>query len=181
MELPPRARRIQVVGMAKGGDQGTTSACAENTTASHAPTPPPRNYLRVRGEYLLLSFWHLLMMELPPRARRIRAREADTGVWPGTTSACAENTGRGRVRCCPAGNYLRVRGEYLSQMRSRPSVTELPPRARRIHHLGMPIWESNGTTSACAENTSLRSDSHPPQRNYLRVRGEYSSPKTFLC
>ena len=52
-------------------------------------------------------------------------------------------------------------------------VSELPPRARRIH---MGLWGciiKGGTTSACAENTHRGSPPHTPHRNYLRVRGEY--------
>ena len=50
---------------------------------------------------------------------------------------------------------------------------ELPPRARRIRSgfdcdLGL-----TGTTSACAENTDIRSEKSPCGWNYLRVRGEY--------
>ena len=57
--------------------------------------------------------------------------------------------------------------------------SELPPRARRI-----PVWvnsrgNTNGTTSACAENTSRYPASHAWIWNYLRVRGEYP-PQTPL-
>ena len=53
MELPPRARRIQLWIISRLGSEGTTSACAENTHA-HPQKPPTRgNYLRVRGEYSL--------------------------------------------------------------------------------------------------------------------------------
>ena len=50
-ELPPRARRIHVDLDSRVADDGTTSACAENT--SHAPIRKAYlwNYLRVRGEY----------------------------------------------------------------------------------------------------------------------------------
>ena len=51
------------------------------------------------------------------------------------------------------GNYLRVRGEYNSFPTITGSLTELPPRARRI--LKLDAWGVMmlGTTSACAENT----------------------------
>ena len=51
-----------------------------------------RNYLRVRGEYNLVARKRITQMELPPRARRIHAIEADSTYYSGTTSACAENT-----------------------------------------------------------------------------------------
>ena len=50
-ELPPRARRIQILRPPTGHPLGTTSACAENTMATLSMAPPHRNYLRVRGEY----------------------------------------------------------------------------------------------------------------------------------
>ena len=70
-ELPPRARRIL---LEQSGDlqiQGTTSACAENTARILADSWPVRNYLRVRGEYMLLIDAGDVRWELPPRARRI--------------------------------------------------------------------------------------------------------------
>ena len=50
-ELPPRARRIQRVAVTIVGDEGTTSACAENTGNIQVRLDFMRNYLRVRGEY----------------------------------------------------------------------------------------------------------------------------------
>ena len=52
-ELPPRARRIQVVNLPTRANVGTTSACAENTACFSVMRAPTRNYLRVRGEYRL--------------------------------------------------------------------------------------------------------------------------------
>ena len=71
----------------------------------------------------------------------------------GTTSACAENTDCLMRFAYGFWNYLRVRGEYVSQAKSCVSFWELPPRARRIlqiKHIDLgKMW------------------------NYLRVRGEY--------
>ena len=50
---------------------------------------------------------------------------------------------------------------------------ELPPRARRIRRRRAPPRSSTGTTSACAENTSVRGVYPQKHGNYLRVRGEY--------
>ena len=70
-------------------------------------------------------------------------------------------------------NYLRVRGEYWKSWPYSRGITELPPRARRIHVGEYAAQRLLGTTSACAENTfqGLTQVSHG--RNYLRVRGEY--------
>ena len=70
-------------------------------------------------------------------------------------------------------NYLRVRGEYLVLGLNTLRTTELPPRARRIQEASGTEIEINGTTSACAENTTLTQHLTTIIRNYLRVRGEY--------
>ena len=71
---------------------GTTSACAENTSKALASDMISRNYLRVRGEYAPARPLGIFSSELPPRARRIPAREVMAAATEGTTSACAENT-----------------------------------------------------------------------------------------
>ena len=73
------------------------------------------------------------------------------------------------------GNYLRVRGEYEHIGGLADLKLELPPRARRIHVLDALAAGTFGTTSACAENTSVSGSPLIWCRNYLRVRGEYRS------
>ena len=51
-ELPPRARRIRILNNLRGPQEGTTSACAENTIVWWTKSMMSWNYLRVRGEYL---------------------------------------------------------------------------------------------------------------------------------
>ena len=91
----------------------------------------------------------------------------------GTTSACAENTCRNPQNAFLDWNYLRVRGEYGEEKLVFSAHLELPPRARRIHEALGELLAAEGTTSACAENTSTCVDARPLVRNYLRVRGEY--------
>ena len=213
-ELPPRARRIRQVRFRNIPNDGTTSACAENTAQGPADPQPYRNYLRVRGEYLTDAFPFDASLELPPRARRIlfpgrpskrskgttsacaentityrytsvtpwnylRVRGEYNSNWVyrdytlGTTSACAENTPRSIVRYQCQRNYLRVRGEYTVGETYESFVTELPPRARRIRALGNHFKRILGTTSACAENTTVPWSAGIMPWNYLRVRGEY--------
>ena len=93
-ELPPRARRIPGHGCCIAHNQGTTSACAENTIEDDAGVAHAGNYLRVRGEYGVPGHMMDMDEELPPRARRIRGAHAIRVSQPGTTSACAENTRR---------------------------------------------------------------------------------------
>ena len=70
-ELPPRARRIQIIKSNIRGVGGTTSACAENTQHPESFAQTGRNYLRVRGEYENMQVNVSEGLELPPRARRI--------------------------------------------------------------------------------------------------------------
>ena len=153
--------------------RGTTSACAENTIRLPARLRGHRNYLRVRGEYIMQSYSRKYCMELPPRARRIQAAAWHHAGILGTTSACAENTKPRLANSNSIRNYLRVRGEYVGIELVGEYCEELPPRARRIRGQGTTHTGSNGTTSACAENTHQRSTPARPHRNYLRVRGEY--------
>ena len=152
-ELPPRARRIQKESRIVVFKLGTTSACAENTGIICEHFHFLRNYLRVRGEYLLGVVIGFTYWELPPRARRIRESLAPLLAVAGTTSACAENTRVSRLHRHTGRNYLRVRGEY--------NLTALK------------IMQQGGTTSACAENTPAPVTFCENQWNYLRVRGEY--------
>ena len=139
-----------------------------------AATPgKPRNYLRVRGEYAKPIPTCGPPRELPPRTRRILHQVPTSLVLFGTTSAYAENTVQRLRRLGPRGNYLRVRGEYLSTGGETHPAVELPPRTRRIPSKMIQAIGWQGTTSAYAENTSSRLGRSGRGRNYLRVRGEY--------
>ena len=153
LELPPRARRIQpfILPINFGGV----------------------NYLRVRGEYPATPSSGSPLLELPPRARRILRLRFLQGRTQGTTSACAENTPGYYLRGRSDLNYLRVRGEYLHTILTPTEIEELPPRARRIPHKAITARGGDGTTSACAENTTDLAVSLLIMWNYLRVRGEY--------
>ena len=152
-ELPPRARRILSRHEGIRLEHGTTSACAENTNNQRRNHQKPRNYLRVRGEYVGAPGNEFPNFELPPRARRILRRLVSTLRVRGTTSACAENTRTQSFQSSIRWNYLRVRGEYKSNTLIFAKCEELPPRARRIHEKSLSVMVGIGTTSACAENT----------------------------
>ena len=135
---------------------GTTSACAENTPCLTIPSCRSRNYLRVRGEYTSSKASFSAFVELPPRARRILNGGNDHDIVVGTTSACAENTSLCVSSLRSRGNYLRVRGEYVMVGIVFTRISELPPRARRIHGVQQAPVVVLGTTSACAENTGQK-------------------------
>ena len=180
-ELPPRARRIRPSGIDRWAGDGTTSACAENTVGLLGHLEWYWNYLRVRGEYEGPGGSSERLVELPPRARRIREWLSGVGDTIGTTSACAENTRRLPGRKARIWNYLRVRGEYSEPLRIAPHNPELPPRARRIQPACCARSIVQGTTSACAENTRLCRLPRGLRRNYLRVRGEYTPLTIFFA
>ena len=59
-----------------------------------------------------MKVFRRVVMELPPRTRRIpRVGVVSTGAV-GTTSAYAENTAARQQQLGSVRNYLRVRGEY---------------------------------------------------------------------
>ena len=152
-ELPPRARRIHTRVTRLTSVVGTTSACAENTQQLGIGDRIQGNYLRVRGEYFFNLGYRHDLVELPPRARRIRLAFQTILTIRGTTSACAENTKTPQKQRKTPGNYLRVRGEYAEAFDTSDKATELPPRARRIRRTPPQAQSLIGTTSACAENT----------------------------
>ena len=174
-ELPPRARRILRKSACSWWKSGTTSACAENTRHRRGHHRGFWNYLRVRGEYPCIIHRIIELLELPPRARRILAKVMNWLDEKGTTSACAENTGSISHTALRSRNYLRVRGEYTAEQLETLYSEELPPRARRIRCKMTPIQIHIGTTSACAENTKPILFAILFHRNYLRVRGEYTT------
>ena len=154
-ELPPRTRRIPSPYFLQYFSTGTTSAHAENTMAAIVPTSSLWNYLRARGEYSLLPETTGLIRELPPRTRRIRAKDVRKLCRFGTTSAHAENTTHTDLASTLRWNYLRARGEYANSGWVVETKRELPPRTRRIQTLDYFESVLAGTTSAHAENTSL--------------------------
>ena len=118
--------------------------------------PLLRNYLRARGEYLMVAKLTGGAWELPPRTRRIPHGSTPACVYVRTTSAHAENTLSGsRVSGSPR-NYLRARGEYFLDASALFIRSELPPRTRRILNVEFAGGNEVGTTSAHAENTCHR-------------------------
>ena len=71
-----------------------------------------------------------------------------------------------------------MRGEYFRLLSARSEPLELPPRARRIRGVMFATYVSDGTTSACAENTLEGWPETLSFWNYLRVRGEYNPARS---
>ena len=135
--------------------------------------PLLRNYLRARGEYLMVAKLTGGAWELPPRTRRIRSSGDDPRLRLGTTSAHAENTPCPGTSQAEWRNYLRARGEYLNGALLLFLELELPPRTRRIPYRREKQKLRLRTTSAHAENTLHFQLRNLLPGNYLRARGEY--------
>ena len=137
--------------------------------------PLLRNYLRARGEYLMVAKLTGGAWELPPRTRRIRSSGDDPRLRLGTTSAHAENTPCPGTSQAEWRNYLRARGEYLNGALLLFLELELPPRTRRIPYRREKQKLRLRTTSAHAENTIPAREAKITVENYLRARGEYAA------
>ena len=179
MELPPRTRRILARTFAPSTVGGTTSAHAENTPPIQTTCQSAWNYLRARGEYAARRAQAKGSQELPPRTRRIRISGKITMLTGGTTSAHAENTACSANDCNSPRNYLRARGEYGALRFGRLGNLELPPRTRRILLDILLVGAHRGTTSAHAENTTIRHRRAHGAWNYLRARGEYIATRMY--
>ena len=66
----------------------------------------------------------------------------------------------------------------MGEIRNQEDL-ELPPRTRRIRVKLLTQPTMIGTTSAHAENTTIRLPSFSCLKNYLRARGEYL-PRQFI-
>ena len=131
------------------------------------------NYLRARGEYLIVWSVRWSPLELPPRTRRIPMLISGRLHPIRTTSAHAENTRVQVSMCATYRNYLRARGEYGRLDAKKRLSAELPPRTRRILFAAYQFHGQKGTTSAHAENTWMLVGWLGLSWNYLRARGEY--------
>ena len=118
------------------------------------------NYLRARGEYLIVWSVRWSPLELPPRTRRIPMLISGRLHPIRTTSAHAENTSSSRISPLGRWNYLRARGEYGSILLTKLSIEELPPRTRRIR----PTSPSRSACPIGAKNTMACTNPPPPRR-----------------
>ena len=175
LELPPHARRRAMTIYTTRDEAGITSACAEKSIPTLPPISLHRNYLRMRGEELLLDPDGETTEELPPHARRRGAVYAALTASHGITSACAEKRNVFHHVTADFGNYLRMRGEEGGEVGSRAVTEELPPHARRREGQEKPLPGFTGITSACAEKRWLPFFGAYGKRNYLRMRGEERS------
>ena len=92
VEIPPRARRRDLINPYAATGVGNTSACAEKRSMGLLCAALTRKYLRVRGEEMNSILERFSPSEIPPRARR---RGLVTPWWcclAGNTSACAEKS-----------------------------------------------------------------------------------------
>ena len=153
-------------------EAGITSACAEKSIPTLPPISLHRNYLRMRGEELLLDPDGETTEELPPHARRRAFPHCRPLAYTGITSACAEKSFCSIPTVRQPRNYLRMRGEERGRKNHYRASLELPPHARRRDGFLSSVLMAKGITSACAEKSGHRCQWWRPDWNYLRMRGE---------
>ncbi len=149
----PRARRRLRPSVADKRSRGSISACAEETVASQVQRPLRWVDLRVRGGD---RGWERFLARhggRSPRARRRLVGFALHDQWPGSISACAEETRQSLNRLISTEVDLRVRGgdERLAGVGHGGTGRSPRARRRRYHYLHGILYE--GSISACAEET----------------------------
>ena len=150
---PPRVRSRRAAYLVADDAAGITSACAEQTLTTRIPSCIRRDHLRVCGADRLGLSFHRVHPGSPPRVRSRRSPTCRGPCQTGITSACAEQTVRGRPSVRRRRDHLRVCGADAAPPLMPLSFLGLPPRVRS-RHLGieLPVFIP-GITSACAEQT----------------------------
>ena len=122
------------------------------------------------ADRLGLSF-HRVHPGSPPRVRSRRSPTCRGPCQTGITSACAEQTVRGRPSVRRRRDHLRVCGADAAPPLMPLSFLGSPPRVRS-RHLGieLPVFIP-GITSACAEQTSYDTIFSNCHKDHLRVCG----------
>ena len=168
---PPRVRsRLNSVEGAET-TPGITSACAEQTFLSIGIRRVTGDHLRVCGADLFQRLVSVLYEGSPPRVRSRLTLYAADNQQIGITSACAEQTSRGRGSDRSDRDHLRVCGADLSKSAATVAEEGSPPRVRsRLRGRGR-VHGRCGITSACAEQTTCGRGRWWRRRDHLRVCG----------
>ena len=155
----------------RGRRIGITSACAEQTSTSGAPTARRRDHLRVCGA----DHSPVSRCSSPPGSPpRVRSRPQERGrrrIRLGITSACAEQTMFERSHSHSHRDHLRVCGADDGPREARIAEAGSPPRvrSRRDGREGLP--QPLRITSACAEQTQAGLQLPQHRADHLRVCG----------
>ena len=150
-----------------------TPAYAGNTSDPSSTIPVFRDHPRLRGEYDRLPVPLIVPVGSPPLARGIPQLPSVVAVCPGSTPACAGNTGM-CIRIGSVGrDHPRLRGEYYTASVCSDGIRGSPPLARGIQPLSISDGEAIGITPACAGNTCGSSSLCPCHEDHPRLRGEY--------
>ena len=155
---PPRVRSRREVGHQVVFHVGITSACAEQTLATTNPTTTIGDHLRVCGADDMIRADQQSADGSPPRVRSRPTQNIQARSTTGITSACAEQTammGHWRNR---ARDHLRVCGADATLSTTNFLSVGSPPRVRSRLACAESLVFAVGITSACAEQTTGRSD-----------------------
>ena len=112
----------------------------------------------------------------PPRVRSRPIGEFAKTEHIRITSACAEQTRPRRTTPCPTWDHLRVCGADAAFGAGDTAHAGSPPRVRSRRPSCSRGYRQTGITSACAEQTVLRSVSSVRPTDHLRVCGADACP-----
>ena len=106
-----------------------------------------------------------------PRVRSRLHAPLEALVRPRITSACAEQTPTARTCSSITTDHLRVCGADLTWVWATSRRDGSPPRVRSRPTGYTPVFDNNGITSACAEQTGRDGTRKSRGTDHLRVCG----------
>ena len=168
---PPRVRSRLAFDGPRRLLAGITSACAEQTENASVEIGDRTDHLRVCGADVLHNHLQVGQLGSPPRVRSRRLCRRGQGVAAGITSACAEQTRRSHDRMNSCWDHLRVCGADLVESCELDAVPGSPPRVRSRPFQPCLYVYHDRITSACAEQTGIRTYGRLLAGDHLRVCG----------
>ena len=178
---PPRVRSRLTYHCSNSITERITSACAEQTGRRGIPQAVRRDHLRVCGADPLTSHDPVWTYGSPPRVRSRRYEPPKLPSWDGITSACAEQTVGVDVFGQVNGDHLRVCGADDHTHTDHTPPQGSPPRVRSRLIQSDAKSLAQGITSACAEQTMMRSAVRAATWDHLRVCGADNRPSLNLA
>ena len=151
---------------------GNIPAHAGKTASWTRPVPAMGEHPRARGENRVSSESFIRFSGTSPRTR---GKLSSTICLPRPMRNIPAHAGK---TFSPGTHefinkeHPRARGENRRCCAMRKPGAGTSPRTRGKHHLGMPIWESNGNIPAHAGKTSLSLPLTDDRKEHPRARGE---------
>ena len=153
---------------------GNISACAERSYCFRISPTGTREHLRVCGA--VPSTWNRRRRPAgtSPRVRSGLAESTQDVQRMGNISACAERSRRSPEAACPTPEHLRVCGAVRNADMWMAYLRGTSPRVRSGPERFAIGFGQRGNISACAERSTVCSDTGCGLREHLRVCGAVS-------